>query len=74
MKSFYKILGNNLAANITNMFVWFALTFYVYLETKSVLATSMIAGSFALLSAMLALFFGTYVDHHKKKRAIHLQT
>jgi MFS transporter, DHA3 family, multidrug efflux protein len=70
VKSFYKILGNNLAANITNMFVWFALTFYVYLETKSVLATSMIAGSFALLSAMLALFFGTYVDHHKKKRAM----
>ena len=43
MSPFHHLLGNNLVANITNFTVWFALTFYVYLETKSVFATGMIA-------------------------------
>jgi DHA3 family multidrug efflux protein-like MFS transporter len=31
---FYWILGNNLVANVTNFTVWFAVTFWVYLETS----------------------------------------
>lgn len=70
MKTFYKLLANNLIAGVTTNFVWFALTFWAYLETESVLATSIIGGGWAVLSAGLALAFGTYVDHHKKKQAM----
>ncbi len=48
------------------MFLWFALTFWVYLETKSVLATSIIGGAFAVFSALFGVFFGTFVDRHRK--------
>ena len=44
MTPFHQVLGNNLVANITNFTVWFAITFWVYLETRSVFATGMIAG------------------------------
>jgi DHA3 family multidrug efflux protein-like MFS transporter len=40
MSTFYHLLGNNLIANITNFTVWFALTFWVYIETQSVFATA----------------------------------
>src|SRR3990170_2442563 len=40
--TFYQILANNLVANITNFTVWFAVTFWVFLETQSVFATGMI--------------------------------
>jgi len=42
---FHESLGNNLVANITNFTVWFAVTFWVYIETRSVFATGMIAGT-----------------------------
>lgn len=67
---FYRLLGNTLVASTTNSFVWFAVTFWVFLETNSVLATSYVAGSFAVANMLSALFFGTIVDHHKKKTAM----
>ncbi len=67
VRVFDYILLNSLVANITNFFVWFALTFWVFLETKSILATSLIAGTFAILNAVTGLFFGAIVDHNKKK-------
>jgi MFS transporter, DHA3 family, multidrug efflux protein len=70
MNIFYKILSNALVANTTNSFLWFAITFWAYLETQSVIATSIIGGSYMLFAAVLGLFFGTYVDHHKKKQAM----
>ena len=48
---FHQILGNNLVANVTNFTVWFALTFWVYLETQSVFATGMIAGIYLVFTA-----------------------
>lgn len=63
-------MANNLVAGVVNNFVWFALVFWVYLETRSVLATSIIGGSFMLFSAVVGVYFGTYVDHHKKKAAM----
>lgn len=74
MKTFYKLLLNNVIASITNMFVWFALTFYVYLATKSVLATSIISGTWAVVSMLSSMLFGTYVDHHTKKKAMLVST
>ncbi len=70
MKSFYNVLVNTLIANVTSSFLWFALTFWIYLETKSVLATGIIGGSYMLLVAAGSLFFGTIVDHNKKKNVM----
>jgi|GEM_PF-6700819 len=43
-KTFYHLLVNTLVVSIANSFVWFALTFWIFLQTKSVLVTSIIAG------------------------------
>ena len=67
MNRFYHLLGNNLVANITNFTVWFALTFWTFLETQSVFATGMIAGIYLVLTAMLGIWFGSLVDHHGKR-------
>ena len=67
MNPFHQILGNNLVANVTNFTVWFGITFWVYLETGSVFATGMIAGVYLVLTAGLGFWFGSIVDHHRKK-------
>ncbi|HEU4715666.1 MAG TPA: MFS transporter [Candidatus Saccharimonadales bacterium] len=70
MKHFYQILLNTLIANVTTSYLWFALTFWVYLETKSVLATGIIGGAYMLLVAIFSIIFGTIVDHNKKKNVM----
>lgn len=70
MKNFYQILVNTLIANITTSYLWFALTFWVYLETQSVLATGIIGGSYMLFVAFCSIWFGTIVDRHKKKQVM----
>ncbi len=67
MTPFHHLLANNLAANITNFTVWFAVTFWVFLETRSVFATGMIAGIYLALTAALGIWLGSLVDHHRKK-------
>lgn len=67
MKTFYQLLANTIVASITNSTIWFALIFYVYLETKSVFATSIISGLYLLATAGSGFWFGSLVDHHKKK-------
>lgn len=74
MKSFYSLLVNTLVANVTTTFLWFCLTFWVYLETRSVLATAIIGGAYMLLAAAAAIPFGTFIDHHKKKKVMQLAT
>jgi DHA3 family multidrug efflux protein-like MFS transporter len=68
--TFYRILANNLMAGVTNNLIWFALTFWVFLETSSVLATSWIAGIFALASMAGGFIFGPIVDHERKQTAM----
>ena len=70
MRPFHQILGNNLLANITNFTVWFAVTFWVFLETKSVFATGMIAGFYLVLTAAFGIWFGSIVDHNAKRVAM----
>ena len=70
MKHFYQVLLNTLIANVTTSYLWFALTFWVYLETKSVLATGIIGGTYMLLVAIFSIIFGTFVDHNKKKHVM----
>ncbi len=70
MRPFHHLLVNNLVANVTNFTVWFALTFWVFLETRSVFATGMIAGLYLVMTAGFAFWFGSLVDHHRKKRVM----
>ena len=67
MHLFYRLVANTLVASVTNNFLWFALTFWVYLETRSVIATSVIGGSYMLLFAASGLYFGTFVDRTTRK-------
>lgn len=70
MTPFYHLLGNNLIANVTNFTVWFALTFWVYLETQSVFATGTIAGVYLVFTAGFGFWLGSIVDHNPKKLAM----
>ncbi len=73
-RAFHQLVVNALLSNVAGTFLWFALTFWVYLETRSVVATGVIGGSFGLASAALGPWFGTYVDHHRKHAAMTLAT
>jgi DHA3 family multidrug efflux protein-like MFS transporter len=70
VKHFYQVLLNTLIANVTTSYLWFGLTFWVYLETRSVLATGIIGGTYMLLVAIFSIIFGTIVDHNKKKHVM----
>ncbi len=70
MRAFYALLANNAVAGVTNFTVWFAITFWVFLETRSVFATGMIAGLFLVLTAGFAVWFGSLVDHYPKVRVM----
>lgn len=70
MKTFYQILGNTLLANVTNMTVWFAMIFFIYLETHSVTATSVVSGIYLVAVAVSGIWFGSLVDHIKKKNVM----
>jgi DHA3 family multidrug efflux protein-like MFS transporter len=65
-RTFAQVLVNTAVANVTTSFLWFALTFWVYLETRSVLATGVIGGAYMLLVAVFSMAFGTIVDRHRK--------
>ncbi|CAA9246763.1 MAG: Uncharacterized MFS-type transporter [uncultured Acidimicrobiales bacterium] len=74
MRVFRQLLLNTLSSGVTSTFLWFALTFWVYLETRSVVATGVIGGAFSISSAVLSPFFGTFVDRHRKREAMVLAT
>ncbi|MDP1794022.1 MAG: hypothetical protein Q8K63_07770, partial [Acidimicrobiales bacterium] len=74
MRTFRLLVANTLVASTTNMYLWFALTFWVYLETRSVTATSVIGGGYMLLAAASGLAFGSYVDSHGRKASMLLST
>lgn len=67
MKTFYRLLIYSLIASTTNNFVWFAITYWIYLQTKSVLSTSLVGGFFLVATAVSGFWFGAMVDHLKKK-------
>lgn len=70
MKTFYQLLGVALLVGTTNNFVWFALTYWAYLETNSVIATGLVGGTFLICTAISGIWFGSIVDHYKKKTAM----
>jgi MFS transporter, DHA3 family, multidrug efflux protein len=70
MKTFFQLLATALVVVTTNNFVWFALVFWAFLSTKSVISTSTMGGIYLVLMAVSGIWFGSIVDHHKKKHAM----
>ena len=66
-RAFVHLLVNTLLVSVINYTVWFAVTFWVFLETKSVLATGMVAGIFLVTTAVSGIWFGSLVDQYPKK-------
>jgi MFS transporter, DHA3 family, multidrug efflux protein len=73
-KLFYAVLANSLVASTINTFVWFAVTFWVYLQTKSVIATSVMAGVYTVTVALSGFQLGSLVDKYPKKTAMLLSS
>ena len=74
MRTFHLLVVNTLVASVTNNFLWFALTFWVYLETRSVLATAVIGGGYMLLLAVSGIVVGTFVDQHRRRTSMLLSS
>ena len=70
MKKFNQLLVVTLIAVTTTYFVWFALIFWAYLTTKSVISTSIVAGLQLVITAVTSVWFGSIVDNNKKKTAM----
>ncbi len=70
MRTYYKLLAVALVAATANNFVWFALTYWAYLTTRSVISTSILAGVWLVAAAVSGIWFGSIVDHNKKKHAM----
>ncbi len=66
-RTFLHLLLNTLVVSVINFTVWFAVTFWVFLETRSVFATGLISGIFLVSIAATGIWFGSLVDHHRKK-------
>lgn len=74
LRSFTQVLVNTAVANITTSFLWFGLTFWAYLETRSVLATGIVGGTYMLFVALFGILFGSIVDRHRKHRVMVLSS
>lgn len=66
-RTFMHVLVNTLLVSVMNFTVWFAITFWVFLQTRSVLATGVVAGIFLVTTAVTGIWFGSLVDHYRKK-------
>ncbi len=73
-RTFLQLLINTLAVSVIDFTVWFAITFYTYIQTRSVFATGIIAGIFLVLTASSGIWFGSLVDHYKKKSVMMLSS
>jgi len=67
MRTFAALLANTAVANISTMFMWFGLTFWIYLETRNVLSTALIGAALMIFIALSSMFFGTLIDRFRKK-------
>ena len=70
MKTFFQLLATALVVVTANNFVWFAVVFWGFLSTKSVISPSTMGGIYLVMVAVSGIWFGSIVDHHKKKHAM----
>jgi MFS transporter, DHA3 family, multidrug efflux protein len=73
-RTFHHLLVNTLLVSVINFTAWFAITFFVYLQTRSVLATGLISGIYLTFTALSGLWFGSLVDHHRKRTVMMLSS
>ncbi|MEQ3553077.1 MFS transporter [Pseudonocardia nematodicida] len=64
---FAHLLVSTLTVSVVNFTVWFAVTFWVYIETQSVMATGLIAGIFLAATSLTGIWFGSIVDGYGKR-------
>jgi MFS transporter, DHA3 family, multidrug efflux protein len=74
MRPFYQILTNTLFVSVFNATVWFAITFYSYLQTQSVMVTGFIGGIYLVATALSGFWLGSLVDHYRKKTVLILSS
>lgn len=67
MSTFHKVLINTMISNVTTGFLFFAVVFWMYLSTGNVALTGIVSGIYMGLIAVCSIFFGTVVDHNRKK-------
>lgn len=70
MTHFHRVLVNTVVANFATAFLWFGWSFWVYLETRSVLMNAIIGGSYMALMSITSIFFGVIVDRFRKKQVM----
>lgn len=70
IRAFYHLLVNSSLAAVLNYTVWFAIVFFVYIQTQSVFATAIIWGIFSVAVTLTGIWFGSIVDHHRKKQVM----
>ena len=64
---FAHLLVSTLTVSVVNFTVWFAVTFWVYIETRSIMATGLIAGVFLAATSLTGIWFGSIVDRFEKR-------
>lgn len=73
-RTFLHVLANTAVANVTTSFLWFALTFWIYVETRNVIATAVVAASYMIFTSLFSMMFGTVVDRFRKKDVMAVAT
>ncbi|MDQ4117797.1 MAG: MFS transporter, partial [Actinomycetota bacterium] len=66
-RTFAHLLVSTLTVSVVNFTMWFAVTFWVYVETRSVMATGLIAGVFLATTSLTGIWFGSIVDRFRKR-------
>lgn len=69
-KIFHTLLANALIAYVTNFFIRFCLVFWAFLQTNSLIISSIIGWFFAAANMLTAVQFWNIIDHHKKHTVI----
>ena len=67
---FAHVLVSSLVVSVANFTVWFAVTFWTYLETRSVTRHRLHRRLFLVATASTGIWFGSLVDHHRKQVVI----
>ena len=69
-KLFFHLLWNTVLCTIAANFIWFALVFWAYLETKSIMISSLIWWLYLFAVLISWIYFWSLVDHNKKKNVM----
>ncbi len=69
-RTFLHVLVNTAVAGLTTNFLWFAVIFWIYLETRSILAVGVLSGAYMILLAACSMWFGSLVDRYRKHRVM----